>query len=124
MSLLLGWKPPEVKTEVFSGPHFTPVPARCLCTINDEVFIGICELNEEMNVCQVLLLFGADVKRMDQNDLNCRMITVMLGRHRISGKDWQHKWGKEKYNSKVENLKNDKMIISLWGMRKEGHGKV
>lgn len=33
-----------------------------------------------MNVCQVLILFGAnDVKRKDKNDPDCKTITVMPG---------------------------------------------
>jgi len=75
-------------------------------------------MNEQMNICQVLILFGADVKRKYKNDLGWKMIIVVPGWHRTSGKDWQHsigKWEIQKQGLELEKWRNDYIFV---GMRK------
>lgn len=63
VSSLLARKAPEVKVKtplISLLPHYL---VQCLCIVNSMRSINICELNEQMNICQVLILFGADRKR-------------------------------------------------------------
>ena len=79
VSPLLGWRPLRSK---FKSPLITVLPqylAQCLCIVDSVFSIDVYEMNEQMNIWQVLILFGADAKRKDKNDLGCKMIIVVFG---------------------------------------------
>lgn len=64
----LGWRPlkSKFKSLITVLPQYL---AQCLCIVESVFSIDICEMNKQMNICRVLILFGADVKRKYKNDL-------------------------------------------------------
>lgn len=75
---LLGWRLLCLKFESLI-PVLPQYLAQCLYIVESVFSIDVCEMNERMNICQVLILFGADVKRKYKNDLGCKMIIVVPG---------------------------------------------